>query len=769
MLLYLRTGNALAVYIQSIEPVAVYQMARSVLLLDKIGPSKQRGLSLKGCHAAIYALATLWLVIVARRSSRGSANAGNNDNGHVCFAALSNADADSVHGFNGLVELAAELASQGERVVFLDIDSSWQQPFGSITRPTYNASAVRTFLQQVRPIMPWFHGMPVTRPAMALLEHLRLRPGLCSQLHTIDRNGYGSYVAQAKRAGLREFAYMQVITHAGGAEVVSPHKMTWSEHKTRQLNDLFRSAHERIVIENSDVVIFPTEIHRERLAARWKLPTTTYVAKTWSSWKTPAGQADSNTRLPFAAQPDMIVLAAENLDERAGPALLYQACALLPASVRRDKYVLLVGDVAPDFKVGLASMRTAFQNLGLTLMSHGWKDAMDIGIWGELRTRTVFVFPSWLDQENPALLKAIDSGAGILVSNIAYHREIVPKGELAGCVFELHANSLARKLYGVLSGRQAMQRVSSANYPKLTTAQVVRSLLRRSATHDLPSKLEPVTVIIPFCDRTEYFDTAITSVSDQQAGGPKRHVLLVAACPAQQRCPNLDALNTARDYALSSLRCIESSGAEGSLGGARNFGVSQSTTDLNFFLDDDDELDERALYDLAVAASLNPYIGHFSSFADIFYDDGTNAGKINQTDARWSLIGPTPEIATIVNAVGFANMLVRKSSPVFKRRNGFSEDLALGSGCEDWEIAAVAAFSGDTILVPARTYWYRKRIDRAGQIRGMLAQIGQDEIQPALCRARVINAVATVKNIAWLQPLSQYAQAMYERHDTIKW
>ena len=714
------------------------------------------------------------------------------DTGAICFAVLRDAvDGETLHAFERLESLAVQLAEQGERVNMLEIAQvdrvSSLRPLDNnnhTTAPIIN----KVVIQQS---MPWFRGMPVTRPAMALLEHLRERSNPCSQLHTIDRHGLGFYVAQAKRAGLREFASMQVITHAVGGDIFSPHKMPWDEHKKRRLNDVFRAAQERIVVENSDAVIFSTQTFHDFLAAKWKLPQAmTFVVDT--NQHTPSTRAYDALASP---QPiDTIVLAAQMLDHQAGLKLLYQACARLSPAVREHtRSIVFIGNASTGTKGAIKTLQTAFQRIGLAVTLHTWQEAMeDDSIWDTLIPRSVFVFPSWLDRENQALVKALELGARVIVSNIAYHLEVLQIARaddarhLGGIVFELRDVSLGQALARALTeNKQVLRRQSKGarvvkwNANTTTAVEVICMLMDKATTtrnhlqHSSKIKtLDPITVIIPFCDRTEYLDSAIHSVANNQRHEeltPSTHVLLVAACPTQKRCVDAGMLHTHQFRSLSSLRCLESSATAGSLGAARNFGLLKSTTDLNVFLDDDDELDVRALYDLSVAARLNPHIGHFSSFADIFYDDG-RAGDAKKLDARWSLIGPSPEVATIVNAVGFANMMVRKSAPVIKDRQGFSTDLSLGSGCEDWEIVAVAAFLGETMLVPTRTYWYRKKVDRGtGQVQGMLAEIGQDEMQPSLCRLRVLKAVAKYTKLAWIQPLAQYSQAMYEKYDNVKW
>jgi glycosyltransferase involved in cell wall biosynthesis len=656
-----------------------------------------------------------------------------------------------------MIALATSLQREGLRPLLLQIPMETQigETGAKHLDLHHSITELDVDSMQVDVEMPWFRGMPITRPAMMLLEYLRARPYMCSQLHAIDRHGYSFYVAQAKRAGLDEFAALQVVTHVFNADILLSQQLAWGEYKKRRLNDVFRSAQERMAVENSDAVIFSSHAQRTRLASLWNLPQMSTVArKVRSTTQTTAFQTTKNITIVFSA---------EYIGERDGLTFLYQAIGSLPPQTISSISLAVVGDVMFEYAETFARILKAFEDAGVTRIAlHSWRDALTLQLWSRLASHAIAVFPSWRDTENMALINAIASGMPVLTSDTAYHRELIAQADHAMTMFKLRPEAISQALSGMLE-QSARKSIAQANMYSVTLASRFSIDLLSNRLIHKPARLEPVTVIIPFCGRSEYLNSSIRSVYNQTVRNVRTHVLLVAACPTQLPCkvveynPVLTGLN---------FECVDNRQEDGSLGGARNIGLKHSKTDLNYFLDDDDELDGRGLADVLTAAALNPGVSHFPSFADIFYDDGASQ---KQLGARWSLIGPAPEVALVVNAVGFANALIRRSNLAFTQENGYTSDLSLGAGCEDWEISALAVFARKSMLVPARTYWYRKRVTKDGKLKGMLATLGADELQVTLCRVRVLDGVSRQANIAWSFPLAQYAQALYESFDPTKW
>ena len=645
------------------------------------------------------------------------------------------------------------------RVFLLSEDVRGAASFPHQTCPSDDPDAMQVapFVRELPSIPPGmdaaFHGTRSMFASHQLLEWLRANPRACRVLHVPDWRGHGAHVALAVRAGLPEFRNLHLNVQAHGPGFLLSMQ---SREKDKSFPDAVRDAMERISIAHATSVTFPnTGVMREVQA----------LADVATSQRRMVVIPNIVEDIPHANHLRNVqtgrrrtIIFHEQLQPRGaglGLALfagaVRRAAAAQPALFAAAHNVSIVLLLATDG--GGISAETA-SSTAAEIQSQVGDSAVTVVSLPSTTPRQKFlmdhahdavvVLPAVSDFHAFALVEVMQTGVPLLASNIAAHTALLPAARHDELLFGLEADELSDRLQAALEKDFSTWRSLADHVPRRVAAALWSDFHDNVfASRPIPQvsadALEPVTVVVTMCARTQYLHLALHSIAAQTYPLERIHVLVAAACPARTRCD--DVMKSARvvdaSRALSSqLACFDSPTPRTSLGQIRNLAVARVKTDLVVFLDDDDEFPSNLIADYARAAHLNPDHHVFTSFADIFHENGNEPipDRIveHRTQERYVTLGSSPEVDLFANLVGSSSMMVRKSSWFWSATGGFSDTK--GVGCEDWEILTKAALVDAVLLVPVRGLWYRK-VSVNGKLTGMLAEQAAPDAHAA-CRHR---------------------------------
>lgn len=640
-----------------------------------------------------------------------------------------------------------------------------EPPLTMKCRDEPRAEALAPFVGEISTNTPWLRGLATTYPSVRLLEWLRQHPRACRVLHVPDWNGIGAHTALAKRAGLPEFADLHVNVQIHGPEF---QLRVEGRIDGKSSDDLGRDALERILLQFADTAVFLNAESLESLAAiaaitpnRAIIPNVVHPVPARLAGLVPRPPPGGSLAL---VRPRHIIFYGK-LSRRKRFALFMNALARVASRrpslfTRNNITISVVGPFRLDRAETDVMVNNFFKSTGVGVAMHTDFDQEKVlEFFLRHAADGLVVLPSYYEVQSFALFDVLQAGIPFIASDIFAHCAQVPAARRPALLFAGEENELADKLISVVERGLPWAPLFDAvpyNAAQLWSLFHDAVFQRRASTAfglALPGPAPPVrpealplaTVVVTVCERTRYLHLSLQSIAAQDFPASRLRVLLAAACPISVRCE--DFMRTERiaaaASALVSVTCIDSPEPRTSLGRIRNIAAERATTDLVLFLDDDDELPSNTVRDYVRASMLNPDRHVFTSFADIFYEDGavpiSNRTLPHSLGARWATLGSSIETALFMNTVGSACMLVRRSSWFWKASRGFSD--VKGVGCEDWEVLTKASLVDAVQLVPVRGLWYRK-VSTAGQREGMMAEINSPEGYVA-CRDR--NLLGAVK------------------------
>lgn len=513
-------------------------------------------------------------------------------------------------------------------------------------------------------------------------------------VHFNDWFGSGFYCAMARRQGLFNAI---VVTHLhGSAEWVRLHNA-----HSPELEDFEREAIERSQIENSDIVISPSEYLLDWYRGRgltlpdskqinWFLPKWIEPSKVWlgGAFETRAVEPGTVSELIFFGRHE----------RRKGFELFVDAVSRLPMSINPDiTFIGRFDRIGREFSGSHVFRRLASYGGRIRFFNE-----LDQGEALERIARSrnaLCVMPSLIENSPCTVGECFTIGAPFLATDVGGTSELIDVASREHCLVPADAKALAAAIERtIVDGAPTVKSALRPGRISELWNDCARAMNRAAACEPprpRPSENILVSVCITHYERPQLLREAIAALMAQTY----ENVEIIVVDDGSRR-PDAHAYLSeleAGDHRLP-IRVVRS--ANRYLGAARNLAASHAHGDYLLF-HDDDNISEPNELELFVGAALASGCEILTSQYWVF-KHGYEAAK--QRKIEYFPIGIGGVFSFFRNRFGDANALISRAC--FERLGGFTE--LHGVGWEDWEFFLRAYMRGTKMgVVPAPLFNYR--------------------------------------------------------------
>ncbi|PWB82312.1 MAG: hypothetical protein C3F11_12580 [Methylocystaceae bacterium] len=515
-------------------------------------------------------------------------------------------------------------------------------------------------------------------------------------LHFNDWKGSGFYCAMAKRQGLLK-SFVVTNLH-GSSEWVRRHNLNAPE-----LADFERESIERSQIENSDLVISPSDylldwcerqgvVLPEHRRLDWLLP----------QW---LGELDTNSDERLTTEEVAPNAVSELIffgrhERRKGFELFVDAVAQLPPRIQPDlTFIGRFDKIGKEFSGSYVFRRLPAYAGRIRFFNRFDQDGAIKRILHS--PRSLCVMPSLIENSPCVVGECFTVGAPFLSTDVGGISELVDPDSRPYCLVEPDSKALALAIERVID--KGMPRLKSTLNPEMISKswidchESIDAALRTNEQRE-PSTFGPlVSVCLTHYERPNLLRKAIERILEQTYDNIE--ILIVDDGSRRSDAHSyFDELESKqRRFPIKIIRS-----ANRYLGAARNLAASHARGEYILFHDDDNlaELDEIEIFVRAAIASGNEIL---TSQYWMFNSNDGDAWPQKKKLAYFP-IGIGGVFSFFRNRFGDANALIEKNA--FERIGGFTE--LRGVGWEDWEFFLRAYIQGAKMgVVPEPLFNYR--------------------------------------------------------------
>lgn len=522
-------------------------------------------------------------------------------------------------------------------------------------------------------------------------------------VHLNEWRGSGYYFAMAKRQGLVR-SFVVTNTH-GSSEWVRKHNLTLPD-----LHDLELEAIERSQIENSDLVVSPSQYLLDWYRSiGLALPPSEVVNWNLPQWSERSGgetevESPLRTRAMEAGSLRELVYFGRQEPRKGFPTFV---AALAQTPELTDLNVTFLGRfdrLEREFTGSYALRRLARHKGTIRFVNElSQPEALD---YISRRPGALCVMPSAIENSPCTVGECLTLGLPFVATAVGGIPEMLEPDSAQAALCPPEAAALGRKLVSVrerglpaLHSRLApdviAQRwgdlhdeIAAAGRPGVATGTTPR------AAAPAPAEQPLVTICLIHHERPELLRRALAGIAAQTY----RHVEVVLVDDGSTSPPAVAALAAIEAAGFRfPLKLIRSENKY--LGAARNLAAAASAGEWLIFHDDDNIAEPHQIETFVAAACRGRYDILTSQYL-VFHDpESPDTAKV-----EYYPIGIGGVFSLFRNRFGDANCIVRRST--FEAVGGFSE--LRGVGWEDWEFFLKAYFAGFQVgLVPDPLFRYR--------------------------------------------------------------
>lgn len=514
-----------------------------------------------------------------------------------------------------------------------------------------------------------------------------------SILHFNDWLGSGFYCAMARRQGLLDAL---VVSHLhGSSEWVRIH----NSHSP-ELQDFEREAIERSQIENSDLVISPSQYLLDWYRARGvALPDSRQMNWFLPQWSASSPSGPGGALETRAVEPGTIseLIFFGRHERRKGFELFVEAVSRLPASLQPDiTFIGRFDRIGREFS-GSHVLRKLPGYGGRIRFFNDMNQGEALARIARSRN-ALCVMPSLIENSPCVVGECFTIGAPFLATDVGGTSELVDPGSRECCLAPANPKALAAAIERIIV--EGASAVRSALQPARVESQwfeCASVLSRAAAPAPEPPQTKPlVSVCLVHYERPQLLQQAISAlmaqsydnveivIVDDGSSRPDAHAYLDRLEREQHRFP-VKVVRSANRY----------------LGAARNLAASHSRGDYLLFHDDDNIAEPNEI-ELFVRAALKSGCDILTSQYCVFKHGDEET--LEHRKIEYFPLGVGGVFSFFRNRFGDANALVSRA--VFERLNGFTE--LHGVGWEDWEFFLRAYIRGVKMgVVPEPLFNYR--------------------------------------------------------------
>lgn len=529
---------------------------------------------------------------------------------------------------------------------------------------------------------------PVDEPSKSYAVYRFLRGRGYDEVHFNDWRGTGFYTSMARRQGLFDAS---VVTHLHGS-------YRWvREHNLNppQLHDLEVEGLERSQIENSDLVISPSQYlidwYRDSGLSLPPAVQRSWILPQWAEPSFAGPDGVLRTRAVEAGAVDEIVFFGRH-ERRKGFEIFVEAVALLSPENAPD--ITFVGrfDRIRREQTGGFALRRLRDYPGRLRFLNDLKQVEALNFLKQSRRRLA-VMPSLIENSPCVVGECFTAGVPFLATKVGGVAELVAPGSRAACLVAPDAVSLSQALQRVM--KQGLPELVSTLNPSAIRDSWNTPLVARPATKTSARPL--VSVCFTHYERphllrraleailTQTYDNIEIVIVDDGSRSPAAHAYLDEIEKASVRFP------------VTVIR-----GPNRYLGAARNAGARIAKGEFLLFHDDDNYAESNEV-ETFVAAAL-AYGADILTAQYYVFRDGEREREGPKRRIEYYPFGVGGVFSFFSNRFGDANALVKAS--VFAQLGGFTEER--GVGFEDWEFFLKAYLAGKRMgVVPDPLFNYR--------------------------------------------------------------
>jgi glycosyltransferase involved in cell wall biosynthesis len=531
---------------------------------------------------------------------------------------------------------------------------------------------------------------PVDAPSKAYCVYRFLRSRDYAEVHFNDWLGSGFYTAMARRQGLFDAT---VVTHVhGSSEWVRAYNLNPPE-----LENLETEAIERSQIENSDLVISPSQYLLGWYAERGvKLPRAIqrhWVLPQWLDPASPVAEAPLATRAVAPGSVNQIIYFGRH-ERRKGFELFVDAIARLPDDVQPDiTFVGRFDRIAREFTGSLALRK--LRDHGGRLRFHHDLDQVAATTLLRRSPGALCVMPSLIENSPCVIGECLTFGIPFLTTDVGGTAELIDPASRAHCLVKPAAADLAAAITRV--ARDGMPPIVSTLSPRSIFATWKEPTSSRAVAEPLPGREPLVTVCFTHYERPRLLRRAYEAILAQTYANIEI-VIVDDGSRSEGAHAYLDEIEaSAQRFPVTIARAENNY-----LGAARNAAARHARGEYLLFHDDDNfaEPNEVATF---VKAALNFDADVLTAQCHVFHDgEYDQDGPVRRIE--FYPIGIGGVFSFFRNRFGDANALVRRTT--FEAIGGFTEER--GVGWEDWEFFLKAHLKNYRMgIVPEPLFNYR--------------------------------------------------------------
>lgn len=516
-------------------------------------------------------------------------------------------------------------------------------------------------------------------------------------VHFNDWKGSGFYCAMAKRQGLFESC---IVTHLHGcSEWVRRHNNHFPD-----LQDFERESIERSQIENSDLVISPSEYLLQWYRSHGvSLPQHQHIGWFLPQWFSHE-YSESNQQLSTkSVAPESVteLIFFGRHERRKGFELFVDAVARLPAELHLNlTFIGRFDRVGREF-TGSHVFRRLPRYAGRIRFFNQLNQ--DQAVYRILHSRNALcVMPSIIENSPCVVGECFTLGVPFLATDVGGTSELIDPESRHYCLVEPEAPALAEAIQRVI--REGLPALKSTLRPQVISGRWRECFEALDATLSAPAssprKAEKplVSICVTHYERPALLRQAISRLMAQTYDNIEI-IIVDDGSRGKDALAYLDTLES--EEHRFPLKVIRSENKY--LGAARNLAASHARGSYLLF-HDDDNLSEEIGVDVFVKAALHSGCDVLTSQYWVFGSDSDQQVALDKKKIEYFPIGIGGAYSFFRNRFGDANALFKRE--VFESLGGFSE--LRGVGWEDWELFLRAFVRGFKMgIVPEPLFNYR--------------------------------------------------------------
>lgn len=537
-------------------------------------------------------------------------------------------------------------------------------------------------------------------------------------IHFSDWLGTGFYCAMARRQGLFRST---VVTHLhASSEWVRLHNL-----EAPELEDFEREAMERSQIENSDLVISPSQYQLDWYRGRGvSLPEAIKLNWLLPQWHGQSLQPGHQRLATRALEPDAIseLIFFARHERRKGFELFIDAVSQLPSDLQPDlTFIGQFDRVGQEFSGSHALRRLAdYQGRIRFLNDLNQKEAM-VRIGGA--RNALCVMPFLIENSPCAIGECFTLGIPFLTTDIGGTAELFDPPSRASSLISPHPAQLRDAIVNAM--RKGLPWICSTLDPALIAqawSQCLKTMLENTCCQTQPVSHAPmplISVCMVHYERPLLLKQALSALMKQSYDNIEIIIVDDGSTSADAHAC-LDELE--QDQHRFPVRIIRTGNRY--LGAARNMAASHARGEFLLF-HDDDNLAEQNEVEIFVRAALESGCDILTSQCWVFRSGAHNIEKNRRIE--YFPLGIGGVYSFFRNRFGDANALFRRT--VFHDLGGFTE--LHGVGWEDWELFLRAFMRGVRIgIVPEPLFNYR--VSPKGMLATGDARLGMERLYTLL-------------------------------------